>query len=263
MASSPIVPSLSSFVCTKCGVEKPLDDYYISKTRSGYRYPKCKACHSATSREQYAANREERLQKALVYREENIEQVRAKSREYQAEHREEGRERAKQWRSNNLEREREKHRRYHADNLEREREKRREYREVHKDEERDRGRRYRDANAEKLQAYHREYYEANKEEIKEKQRVYAQANPETVSQPKRRYRARKRGNGTAPFPKNWKADQLARQKGRCYYCGKKAKQWEVEHVIPISKGGPDTPENCVLACRSCNRSKAAKLLRLL
>lgn len=40
----------------------------------------------------------------------------------------------------------------------------------------------------------------------------------------------------------------------CAYCGKK-KKLEMDHVIPISKGGPTTKENIVPACRNCNSSK--------
>ena len=32
--------------------------------------------------------------------------------------------------------------------------------------------------------------------------------------------------------------------------------WHMDHVIPISKGGPDTADNVVAACASCNTSKA-------
>jgi hypothetical protein len=33
--------------------------------------------------------------------------------------------------------------------------------------------------------------------------------------------------------------------------------FEVEHVLPISLGGTDEPDNLALACRSCNGHKAA------
>lgn len=41
----------------------------------------------------------------------------------------------------------------------------------------------------------------------------------------------------------------------CAYCdGSDDLQWE--HIIPKSRGGPDTIDNMVQACRSCNASKA-------
>lgn len=30
---------------------------------------------------------------------------------------------------------------------------------------------------------------------------------------------------------------------------------EFDHLIPLSKGGPNTAENVVIACRRCNRSR--------
>jgi 5-methylcytosine-specific restriction endonuclease McrA len=41
---------------------------------------------------------------------------------------------------------------------------------------------------------------------------------------------------------------------RCAYCGEEGKM-EMDHVIPISKGGQTTKENIVPCCRSCNSKK--------
>ncbi|WP_437290972.1 HNH endonuclease [Sorangium sp. So ce406] len=43
----------------------------------------------------------------------------------------------------------------------------------------------------------------------------------------------------------------------CAYCGKTgALQWE--HIIPRARGGPDTFDNMVLSCASCNSQKSSK-----
>lgn len=44
----------------------------------------------------------------------------------------------------------------------------------------------------------------------------------------------------------------------CQYCGTglTEKTAELEHVIPQSKGGETSWENCVAACRKCNQKKA-------
>lgn len=44
----------------------------------------------------------------------------------------------------------------------------------------------------------------------------------------------------------------------CQYCGQKAPDVElvVEHVVPIAKGGGDTPDNWTCACQQCNSGKA-------
>ncbi|MCB9465239.1 MAG: HNH endonuclease [Candidatus Eisenbacteria bacterium] len=49
----------------------------------------------------------------------------------------------------------------------------------------------------------------------------------------------------------------------CQYCGAKPALHDlsVDHVVPRSRGGTSTWENCVLACLRCNRKKANRTLR--
>lgn len=47
---------------------------------------------------------------------------------------------------------------------------------------------------------------------------------------------------------------------RCAYCGS-PDDIEIDHVIPITRGGVHEPGNVVPACRSCNRDKGNQLLR--
>jgi len=56
--------------------------------------------------------------------------------------------------------------------------------------------------------------------------------------------------------RNWKRIHYRQQKGRCYYCNGGAST--LDHKIPLSRGGPNTRENTVLACYTCNQAKAAK-----
>lgn len=47
----------------------------------------------------------------------------------------------------------------------------------------------------------------------------------------------------------------------CYMCFKPVAkdEMEVDHIIPLAKGGPNHIINCVSSCRNCNRSKSDKL----
>lgn len=47
----------------------------------------------------------------------------------------------------------------------------------------------------------------------------------------------------------------------CHWCGKKTKKGdrEVDHIIPVSRGGPHAVENLCCACWKCNNTKRAKL----
>ncbi len=49
-----------------------------------------------------------------------------------------------------------------------------------------------------------------------------------------------------------------RDHSTCQYCGEQpgTEELTIDHVIPRSKGGPTTWENCVLACVPCNARKA-------
>lgn len=47
----------------------------------------------------------------------------------------------------------------------------------------------------------------------------------------------------------------------CRYCGKKAPRGQVDHIVPLSKGGTDDPVNLAWSCGQCNGSKGNKMLQ--
>ena len=49
------------------------------------------------------------------------------------------------------------------------------------------------------------------------------------------------------------------KKDVCIYCGKEA-DLTLEHILPRSRGGPDTADNAAFVCKSCNSSKGGKRL---
>lgn len=57
---------------------------------------------------------------------------------------------------------------------------------------------------------------------------------------------------------------LRRDNFRCQYCGRSPKEdgvkLAVDHIVPVSKGGTDEPENLLTSCTDCNRGKGALLL---
>lgn len=55
-----------------------------------------------------------------------------------------------------------------------------------------------------------------------------------------------------------RAGLMHRDRYRCAYCGGRAET--IDHVIPRSRGGPHTWQNCVASCAKCNHKKADKLL---
>ncbi|MFE3445359.1 HNH endonuclease [Nocardia sp. NPDC059180] len=55
-----------------------------------------------------------------------------------------------------------------------------------------------------------------------------------------------------------RAALMQRDRYRCGYCGGKAET--IDHVVPRSRGGEHSWENCVASCAPCNHRKADKLL---
>ena len=53
---------------------------------------------------------------------------------------------------------------------------------------------------------------------------------------------------------------LERDEHTCRYCATKADRMCADHVVPLSRGGTNDPENLVACCLSCNSSKSDRLL---
>jgi hypothetical protein len=71
------------------------------------------------------------------------------------------------------------------------------------------------------------------------------------------------GPDKRPYSPGWaslRAAVLHRDNYRCTYCGDTNGPFEADHVHPVIRGGKDTLENLVCACRPCNRAKGAKLV---
>lgn len=64
-----------------------------------------------------------------------------------------------------------------------------------------------------------------------------------------------RHTGNASY-RRLRAQVLDRDHHTCAYCGRPAAT--VDHLIPVSRGGPNTSHNLVAACAACNRRKGAK-----
>ena len=73
-----------------------------------------------------------------------------------------------------------------------------------------------------------------------------------------RYKARKKSSGGSFTVEDIK-DLYATQGGRCYYCRIDIEAgYHIDHMLPISRGGTNGPENLALACAPCNLSKHTK-----
>lgn len=59
----------------------------------------------------------------------------------------------------------------------------------------------------------------------------------------------------------WKLKIRSSRAAKCHWCGKtvSGKSCHFDHVIPLSKGGPESLENLCVSCSSCNLSKKDKM----
>lgn len=153
-------------VCTKCGVVKPISDFYKDKTRKFGVYPACKTCSNVYKKTWRDKNRERINLTTKIYRENNSEKVKAAN---------------KKWNS---------------------------------------------FNKEKLCNYQLER------------------------------RVQKKQNGVFQVSDK---ELFSLYRSKCFYCDQ-SKSVEIDHIIPINRGGRHSIGNLVAACRKCNASKNNKLL---
>jgi len=110
---------------------------------------------------------------------------------------------------------------------------------------------------EKRLAYQKKNREENKDKIKSYNQKYNNSEKGKIKYTRHNHLrlSKKFGNefslSAEEIKKIHKRDKI------CVYCGFNKFQ-ELDHIIPISKGGKSNYNNFVIACRSCNSSKANK-----
>jgi hypothetical protein len=124
---------------------------------------------------------------------------------------------------------------------------------------------YYETNPEIMKISNKKWRQINPKKIKEANKKWYQENPEKSTEKKHRRRARKLGNGYEKY--NLK-DIYERDNWICGICKQlidKDLQYpdpqskSIDHIIPLSKGGPDTFENVQLTHLICNVSKGSKI----
>ena len=71
---------------------------------------------------------------------------------------------------------------------------------------------------------------------------------------------------TPPRPKrtrmgpNVRKELYRKQRGRCLYCGSRQRMdlMDIDHKLPLARGGTDSRANLQLLCRTCNVRKGAR-----
>lgn len=185
--------------CSKCGLLKPLEQFYPHNEGKFGRRPDCIACHG---------------ERTKAYRAANVEKLRA-------------------W-----------HKKHRAEN-----------REVLKAKDKAYYKKNKAILIQKMVEYNRK----NKEAYLERMRRWRKNNPEKVQVwvRNRRLKVKNVWHKIADIER-----MLTAQSGKCIYCRvdiTERKSREVDHIIPVSRGGTGDPRNLQLLCVSCNRKKRAQL----
>jgi 5-methylcytosine-specific restriction endonuclease McrA len=156
-----------------------------------------------------------------------------------------------------------------------------EYRQKNKEYFKEYGDRYNKGHKEGRRINSINYYHRHKEQRKEYNRKYYQENISLKLKYQREYLKTENGKATNQrryfkkqaimkeiintlTAKEW-LDILEKYNYKCIYCGKRlidAFDVTRDHIIPISKGGNNTKENVVPACRSCNSKKYNKIFSI-
>lgn len=179
----------------------------------------------------YALRREEILKAKKKYRDEHIEEMRAR----EALRRKSTPENRAKWRE------------FYHENIEKRRKQDAESRARNRD---------------KILKRKAEFRKANKDRLNEDCRRYGKLNPEIRRSQTIRRRAKKKGAtiGDEAAIRKWEMSWKKKKTIRCYWCGKRfpTKKCHTDHVIPLSKGGPHSLSNLVVSCSTCNLRKNAK-----
>lgn len=122
-------------------------------------------------------------------------------------------------------------------------------------------RNYYAANKERRKAETRAWYRGNIEHHEAVRKAYVAARPEWARDVGRKHTATRRARTKDLFIEAIDHRVVfERDKGICGICSTPigSSRWEVDHKVPLSKGGRHAYDNVQLAHRRCNRSKGAK-----
>lgn len=166
------------------------------------------------------------------------------------------RERGKSYREKNIEKERSRCLKYRLKHREERAEYWHRWCEENRERRSDAGRKYREKNKEKRVEYERKHYRENRETYAERRREHYENNREAYADNARRRRARRASAAGTHTPEQAKA-RFDYYGNKCVYCGS-GENLQIEHRIPLARGGSDWPANLAPACKSCNCSKHTK-----
>jgi 5-methylcytosine-specific restriction endonuclease McrA len=125
-----------------------------------------------------------------------------------------------------------------------------------------------------ISEYNKSYYNKNSATISDKKRIYRETNRNEYLLKTRVYQQSPNGKAAAQNAQHRRRSQknkgdattqqllnLRQTATHCYWCGcrlTKNMKIQIDHYVPLGKGGEHTLSNLVVSCAKCNQSKNAK-----
>lgn len=117
------------------------------------------------------------------------------------------------------------------------------------------GKKWRERNRERMTAIRKRWVDNNKKGFAAMVRAWEQKNRDAKNSHGRNYQARKK-NAKGSHSKSDITLLLQYQKGKCAVCRDAlGGTFDVDHVVPLSRGGENDKYNLQLLCVTCNRTK--------
>lgn len=117
---------------------------------------------------------------------------------------------------------------------------------------------YQKENKDKVSMWGEKHRRMNVEKEKIRHKKYDDAHPDQLRMRWSNHRAKKNAGGKV-YANEWR-DLLQKYGNKCLKCGRSDVTIEMDHVIPIAKGGLNVIENIQPLCRSCNAKKHTKII---
>jgi len=238
-------------VCALCKETHPIESFQLN-SKTGKRSSYCPICHKQKKRESYERNRESTIAKSRAYALENLEKTQEYQAQYRDEHREERNENERIRRIEKHDEIREQANYRYANDPEY-----RQKRKAQHDKWRIEFNQRLDADPDLRDQYRLKWAAARDR--------WNAANPEKAVEIARASSALRRarvktGNHYELITSEYIDLLKIQQNSLCMYCEGFFDKLDIDHIIPLSRGGHHDPENVCLACKTCNRSKSNKFL---
>jgi len=232
--------------CSQCGISKPLEDFYPRHDTKDGRTAACRDCTKSIEHKRYQADPIAAATRKRELRAKNPDAAPAAMRRFYERRPDYHRD----WRREHPETIRESSRRFEAKRV-RDPVKTREQRHKHYE-----------ANSDRIRADHRARHHADPQAARRRSKDWRLRNPAAAAALDRRHYEKRRAQEKDAFIEHidrsivWERDD-----GICGICHRAAEsaKWQLDHIIPLSRGGLHCYANVRVSHRACNYWKNGRL----